>query len=258
MYISPYPLGLCTPLPKSEFDSFICSCFHHLHYSQLCPICKCWRVAQRDKRERRILGSRWELSCQQDVFHSLSLVYWHAKQPCEVVIVLHYLVNAVTGRITNGKQSSIITASAEEHWRVKVIQRHNQNIQKFNSEGAWWRKCHPHCNRKSGTWDSWFFYFLNFIFYVKPTCREGALHSWNSPETVFCFMLTELSCWVTAEEAVLVSGAELERLFLHSELLLEFSITASGQNFLKLWYFWISQALRHKCDVFEKHQRLFY
>lgn len=66
------------------------------------------------------------MSCQQDKFHSLGLVYRHAQQICVAVIVMHYLVKAVKGRITNDKQCPIITASPEEHGRVKLAQRHNQ------------------------------------------------------------------------------------------------------------------------------------
>ncbi len=38
---------------------------------------------------------------------------------------MHYLVKAVKGRITNDKQCPIITASPEEHERVRLAQRHN-------------------------------------------------------------------------------------------------------------------------------------
>ena len=57
------------------------------------------------------------------------LVYRHAQQICEVVIAIHYPERGVKGGITNGRQCPIITASPEEHRRVKLAQRPNQRTQ---------------------------------------------------------------------------------------------------------------------------------
>lgn len=105
------------------FVYFLFVCFHL--YFLLCPICNGWRSAHRDNRERRILGRKVELSSKQ--FFFFGLVYRHTQT--EVVIIMHYLVKAVKGRITNGKQCPIITASPEEHRRVRLAQGHNLNTQ---------------------------------------------------------------------------------------------------------------------------------
>lgn len=134
-----YPQGFCSLLPKSNFDLFFVSCFHHLDYFLFCPICNGWTVSLKrplnpSKETERQEGrkSPWEqmrveLSARQISFWGL--VYRHAQQIFEVVIVMHYLVKAGKGRITNGRQCPIITASPEEHRRVKLAHRHNQRAQ---------------------------------------------------------------------------------------------------------------------------------
>lgn len=116
-----------------QSDLFIC--VHHLHYSLPGPICNAAlkrplsRRKQKQRQERK--KNPWEqirveLSARQISFWGL--VYRHAQQIYEVVIVMHYLVKAVKGRITNGRQCPIITASPEEHRRVKLAQRHYQRF----------------------------------------------------------------------------------------------------------------------------------
>lgn len=51
------------------------------------------------------------------------IIYWHAQQICGVVIAMHYPERRVKGRIANSRQCSIITASPEEHGRVKLARR---------------------------------------------------------------------------------------------------------------------------------------
>lgn len=125
------PFSLCSLLPKSHFDLFIC--FHHLHYFLFCPICNSWRVALKRplslsrQREEGTMSPwkqiRVELSARQILF--CCLVYQHPQQICEVMTVMHYLVKAVKGRITNCKHCPIITVSPEEHRRVKLaVHRH--------------------------------------------------------------------------------------------------------------------------------------
>lgn len=55
---------------------------------------------------------------------------------------MHFLVKAVKGRLTNGRQCPIITASPEEHKRVKLAQRRNQNTQYTEHRMSGERKTH--------------------------------------------------------------------------------------------------------------------
>lgn len=81
----------------------------------------------RRKEESLVADKSWAVSKAN--FILLGFVYRHSQPISEDVIVMHYLVMAAKGRITNGRQCPIITASPEEHRRVKMAQRHNQNTQ---------------------------------------------------------------------------------------------------------------------------------
>lgn len=61
---------------------------------------------------------RVELSERQILF--CCLVYRHPQQICEVMTVMHYLVKAVRGRITNCRHCPIITVSPEQCTRIKL------------------------------------------------------------------------------------------------------------------------------------------
>lgn len=124
----------------SWFVCLLFVCLFYLHYFLLRPICNGWRVAlkrslnkQTEKQEGEegedgSLGAdkSWAVSKEAFIW---GLFYRHTQQVCGVMIVMHYLVEAVNGRISGGRLCAIITAGPEEHMRVKLAQRHSQNIQ---------------------------------------------------------------------------------------------------------------------------------
>lgn len=118
--------------------------FLHLHYFLLGPILHVWKISLKRPLSRSTETERWEgrrspwhqitvvlsarpmLGIRILVISFLVLVYGHTLLICETVIAMHYPENRVKGRITNGSQCRIITASPEEHRRVKLAQRHNK------------------------------------------------------------------------------------------------------------------------------------
>lgn len=94
---------------------------------EICPG-KAFKPEQRDRETRRANESLAADHCctvsKTDVRISILaisfrvLVYGHAQQICEAVIAMHYPESGVKGRITNGSQCPIITASPEEHGRL--------------------------------------------------------------------------------------------------------------------------------------------